>query len=435
VRGGVITTFKLVKALCDSTSDDVLLYLIEIRILIKSVPMKQCYTRLIRLLAFGILVFYLPHSAAAQCLCSDGSPAQTEQHTLSTTFSSNSTTVFKIPQFDATVGTLVCVDAKVYLTSILRMRLENDELFNIDYTIKYQRKDTFSGPGVVPDVVGSKNKNYGPYSLDGSDGNPFSGPDFVAVGPDTIYNLKLYEATTTNVVPYLGTDSVDFIYKSAVSTFAIGSDVYALAVTSTNRVDFVMSYNYCAMGLLAMNIKDFRASLQDNNVMVSWKTENEIKNNSYEIQVSESGKQFYSIGSKQAVADGIAAEYDYKYHLDKSPVGKIYVRIKQVAGKTTKYSHVKALFAGTNALPALNIYPNPVVRNINLQFDEPLSGDYSIELTNQVGQVVLQRKVRMSNSMKLEVLVDIPPPPGIYYLRARQMGSPKVYSGKLLFRR
>jgi hypothetical protein len=52
-----------------------------------------------------------------------------------------------------------------------------------------------------------------------------------------------------------------------------------------------------------------------------------------------------------------------------------------------------------------------------------------------VGQVVLQRKVRMSNSMKLEVLVDIPPPPGIYYLRARQMGSPKVYSGKLLFRR
>lgn len=396
--------------------------------------MKQCYTRLIISLAFVILVLNLPH-ASAQCMCGDGSPAQTEQHTLSTTFSSNSTTVFKIPQFDATVGTLVCVNAKVYLTSILRMRLENDEAFNIDYTIKYQRKDTFSGPGVVPDVIGSKNKNYGPYSLDGSDGNPFAGPDFVAVGPDTIYNLKLYEATTTDVVNYLGTDSVDFTYKSAVSTFAIGSDVYALAVTSTNRVDFVMSYNYCAMGLLALNIKDFRASLDNDNMLVSWKTENEIKNNNYEIQVSENGKQFYSIGSKQAVADGATAEYDYKYHLDKSPAGKLYVRIKQVGAKTAKYSQVKALFAGTSALPALNIYPNPVVRNINLLFDEPLSGDYSIELTNQVGQVVLQKKVRMSNSMKLEVEVDNPPPPGIYYLRARQMGSPKVYSGKLLFRR
>ena len=325
---------------------------------------------------------------------------------------------------------------KVYLTSILRMRLENDEAFNIDYTIKYQRKDTFTGPGVVPDVVGSKNKNYGPYSLDGSDGDPFAGPDFVSVGPDTIYNLKLYEATTTDVVPYLGTDSVDFTYKSAVSTFAIGSDVYALAVTSTNRVDFVINYNFCEMGLLALNIKDFQASLADNNLSVSWKTENELKNNNYEIEISENGKNFHAVGSKRAtVADGASAEYDYKYHLDKSPAGKLYVRIKQVAGSTTKYSQIKALFAETNALPALNIYPNPVVRNINLQFDEPLSGDYSIELSNQVGQVVFQQKVRLSNSMKFEVTVDNPPPPGIYYLRARQMGSPKVYSGKLLFRR
>lgn len=189
------------------------------------------------------------------------------------------------------------------------------------------------------------------------------------------------------------------------------------------------------MGLLALNIKDFRASLKDKNVSVSWKTENEIKNNVYEIQISENGKQFHAIGSKSAAAEGTSAEYDYKYHLDKSPAGKIYVRIRQVAGKITKYSQVKVLFAGTNELPALNIYPNPVVRNINLQFDEPLSGDYSIELTNQVGQVVFQRRVRMNNSMKFEVVVDNPPPPGIYYLRARQTGSSKVYSGKLLFRR
>jgi hypothetical protein len=397
--------------------------------------MKQCYTRVIISLAFVILVLYVPNITQAQCMCADGTPAQTEQHTFSTNFSSNSTTVFKIPQFDATVGTLVCVDAKVYLTSILRMRLENDEAFNIDYTIKYQRKDTFSGPGVVPDVVGSKNKNYGPYSLAGSDGDPFAGPDFVSIGPDTIYNLKLYEATTTNVVPYLGTDSVDFVYKSAVSTFAIGSDVYALAVTSTNRVDFVMSYNYCEMGLLALNLKDFQASLDDNEIRVSWRTANEIKNNNYEIQVSENGKQFFAIGSKKSVTDGASAEYHYKYHLDKSPAGKLYVRIKQVGGKRTTYSQVKALFMGTNTLPALNIYPNPVVRNINLEFDEPLSGDYSIELTNQVGQVVLQKRVRMNNSMKVEVEVDTPPPPGIYYLRARRTGYPKVYAGKLLFRR
>ena len=337
--------------------------------------------------------------------------------------------------FDATVGTLVCVNAKVYLTSILRMRLENDEAFSIDYTVKYQRKDTFSGPGIVPDVIGSKNKNYGPYTLDGSDGDPFAGPDFVSIGPDTIYNLKLYEATTTNVVPYLGTDSIDFTYKSAVSTFAIGSDVYALAVTANNRVDFVMSYSFCNTSVLAMSIKDFQASLAGNDVSVRWTTENEIKSNNYEIEVSENGSKYYSIGSKKATAiEGAAAKYDYKYHFDKPLAGKLFVRIKQVAGNSTRYSQIKALFAG-NVVQALNIYPNPVVRNINLEFDEPLSGDYSVELANQVGQVVLQKKVRLSNSMRLEVQVDNPPTPGIYYLRARQMGSSKVYSGKLLFTR
>lgn len=394
--------------------------------------MKQCYPKFLIPLAFFMLVL-LPGSSFAQCMCGVGQSPSTEEHTIGTNFSSNSTTHFKVPQFDATLGTLVCVNAKVYLTSILRMRLENDESFPIDYSVKYQRKDTFTGPGIDPNVVGAKNQNYGPYSLDGSDGNPFAGPDFVSIGPDTIYNLKLYEATTSDVVPYLGTDSVDFTYTSVVSTFAIGSDVYALAVTSTNRVDFVMSYTYCNTSVLAINIKDFQASLVDNDMSVKWTTQNEIKNNIYEIQVSENGQQFRSVGTKKSTADGSTAEYDYKYHLDKSPAGKLYVRIKQADGKTARYSQIKTLTASSGT--TLNVYPNPVVRNIKLQFDEPLSGDYSIELSNQVGQIVLRKKVRLNNNTTMEVQVDDPPMPGIYYLRAMQAGSRKVYSGKLLFRR
>lgn len=374
-------------------------------------------------------------SAFAQCACSAGSSPNTQQHLLSHTFSSNSTTTFKVPQFDATLGTLTCVNAKVYLTSIIRMRLENDELFPIDYSVKYQRKDTFSGPGIVPNVVGARNKNYGPYSLDGSDGNPFAGPDFVSIGPDTIYNQVLYEATTTNVVSYLGTDSIDFTYSSAVSTFAIGSDVYALAVTSTNRVDFVMTYTYCNPSVLALNIKNFQASLADDDVSVKWTTLNEIKNNLYEIQVSENGSQFHSIGTKTSTTtDGSSAEYNDKYHLDKSPSGKLFVRIKQVDGKTIRYSQIRAL-GGEDRPSSLGIYPNPVVKNVNLQFDEPLSGDYNIELTNQVGQVVLRKKVKLNNNNTLQFEVNDPPAPGIYFLRAMQAGSRKVYSGKLLFRR
>jgi hypothetical protein len=395
--------------------------------------MKQCYTRTL-LLALFTLIFYLPNPLKAQCLCSDGSPAITEQHTYSTTFSSNSTTNINMPKFNATTGTLICVNAKVYLTSIVRMRLENDEVFAIDYSVRYQRKDTFAGPGITPEVVGSKNKNYGPYQLEASDGNSFSGPDFVTIGPDTIYNLKLYEANTTDVVPYLGTGTIDFQYKSIVNTFAIGSDVYALAVTSQNKLDFTMTYSYCNTAVLPLNIKNFQAELNDNNnVNLSWIIQNENKNNNYEIEVSENGAQFYTIGSKPA--DAVTGKYDYQYHFDKPLAGIFYFRIKQLDGKSVRYSEIRNIRVGNGIYPKVNIYPNPVVQNINMEFDEPLTGEFNLQLSNQVGQVVYQRKMWLSNNKSIGIVVNDPPPPGIYYLKANQAGSSKVYSGKLLFRR
>src|SRR5687768_3621631 len=115
--------------------------------------MKQCYPRKLLFLAFFTLIFYLPHSSIAQCLCADGTPATTEVHTYTTNFSSNSTNTINVPKFNAASGTLICVNAKVYLTSVLRMKLENDEEFEIDYQVRYQRKDTFSGPGISPAVT------------------------------------------------------------------------------------------------------------------------------------------------------------------------------------------------------------------------------------------------------------------------------------------
>lgn len=396
--------------------------------------MKQCYPKSLLLLAFFPLVFCLPQRLAAQCLCSDGSPAKTEIHNYSTTFSSNSTNSISLPKFNAATGTLICVNAKVYLTSVVRMKLENDEVFNIEYQVRYQRKDTFSGPGINPSVTGSANKAYGPYSLGASDGVPFSGSDFVTIGPDTIYNKKLYEATTTDVVPYLGSGNVTFLYKSVVNTFAIGSDVYTLAVTSQNKLDFTMTYSYCNTAVLPLNIKNFQAELnKDNTAFISWMTQNETKNNNYEIEVSENGAQFYTIGIKPSV--GTAAKYHYQYHFDKSLAGILYIRIKQADGKKVKYSEVKTIHIGNGHFAKLNIYPNPLVQNLNMEFDEPMNGEFSLELANQVGQVVYQKKLWMNNSRTIAVIVAKPPPPGIYYLKAKQAGSSKVYSGKLLFRR
>ncbi|MEO8582884.1 MAG: choice-of-anchor E domain-containing protein, partial [Flavitalea sp.] len=404
---------------------------------IKSVSMKQRYPKLCLFLALLTLLLYLPGTSAAQCLCSNGAPALTEQHAISTTFSSNNTTILTIPKFAPSVGTLVCVNAKVYLTSTLRMKLENDETFPIDYLVKYVRTDTFSGPGIVPNVTGSKNKSYGPYSLGASDGFPFGGPDYAAIGPDTIYNKKLYETTTSAVTNYLGTGTVDFSYKSVVNTYAIGSDLYTLAVSSINKLDFLVTYSYCNTLILPLNLRNFQAVMQGKqDVYLTWTTQNENKSNDYEIEVSDNATQFKKIGTTPIKpSDGATAEYNFKYHPDQPVNGKLYFRIKQTNGKATNYSEVRIVNFGTDAFPGLRIYPNPAVQNINMQFDEPVSGEFEVELSNQVGQVVYTKSVRLNNSSALQLQLNNPPAPGIYYLRAKESGSKKVYSGKLLFKR
>ncbi|MBA4166322.1 MAG: T9SS type A sorting domain-containing protein [Chitinophagaceae bacterium] len=342
-----------------------------------------------------------------------------------------------MPQFQPSTGMLICVNAKISLTSVIRMRLENDTAVTKTYVANYSRKDTLSGPGISPSIFGSRSKNYGPYTLTASDGIPFNSgsTDNVTIGPDTVYNNVIYQGSTTNVASYLGGGSVNFAYSSNATASASGSDYYVLAVNSQNKLSFTLTYSYCNNVVLKLNLKSFQAILKDkDNVFISWTTLNENKNNNYEIELSENGSSFRTIGSAPAKpADGVAAKYDYQYHLDQPVGGKLYFRIKQVNGKVVAYSDVRIINMGTDAFPGVRIYPNPVVRNINLEFDRPLNGNFRIELSNQMGQVVYTTGMRLNNSTSLQVQLNNPPPPGIYYLRATETGSSKVYSGKLLF--
>jgi hypothetical protein len=61
--------------------------------------------------------------------------------------------------------------------------------------------------------------------------------------------------------------------------------------------------------------------------------------------------------------------------------------MKQHYGINTHYSHVRTLHRESKSLTSLNIYPNPVIRNIQLQFDDPLSGTFIIELFNHADKL------------------------------------------------
>ncbi|HTE09258.1 MAG TPA: choice-of-anchor E domain-containing protein [Flavitalea sp.] len=397
--------------------------------------MNQCYPNTFLYPVLIVLSLFHQNISQAQCTCSDGSPAFTEVRSTSIIFSSNSTKLITMPQFNPSTGMLVCVNAKIYLTSVVRLALENDELFAVNYTAYYNRKDTFTGPGIATPIVGAVNKSYGPYSLGASNGS-YQGPDYVAIGPDTVYNKLLYQLNTTNTVNYLGAGTVDFLYKSAVTPYALGSDYYLLGVSSKNVLDFQLTYSYCSTIILKSNIRNFQVrKISGDDVSLSWIALNESKINNYEIQVSEDATSFQNVGSTSTgSASGTETKYEYQYHPDKPAGRKSYFRIKHGSGTAARYSEIKALYPDGSATD-LRIYPNPVVRTINMELNEPVSGNLTVELISLTGQVLQTNKIFASNNITLQMNVVNTPPAGFYYIRARHEGSKKVYSGKVLFAR
>lgn len=367
----------------------------------------------------------------AQCACAEGEPANKIEHIIVLDTTLTSSTVLSFPKFDPAIGTLTCVRLDDTVSVVSRTGIRNFDPSDIEYEFILTVTTNISGPSLTR--TNSRTTNYGPDLLYAY-GNP---GDSINYGPDTLYkNVISNRTNTTNMTPYLGeTGNVNFTYAIGGGTVAFGGASFNSQIRTSSWGVFKLTYFWCENSVLAKNFKSFSALKHDNVVDLEWSVADDKSSNTYEIQISYDGRKFQNIGERNSnAAEGIAAKYLYQYHIDKSAYRKAYFRIKQLTAGVTAYSAVRVVdLEQGNALSA-NIYPNPVLRNINLNFTEPVTGDFVVHLTNQVGQLVYSGKTKVNNSNMLQVAVSQPPPPGVYYLRAREMATGKAFTGKLLFK-
>lgn len=399
--------------------------------------MKQHYTKVPYFLALITLLFYLPTQLNAQCLCENGSAPQTLTYQQTRIIRPiDDSTTFDLMQFNPTLGQLICVNVFSYITGVVRMRLENDEIYAVSYRIAYNRTDRIQGPGLSPDITNSFSKNYGPYNLAASDGNYFSGPDFVAIGPDSVLKNKyLNRNLTGGLAPFLGYGNVQYNYKVSGRTTVTGSINYIFSVSSQDVVTVGLTYSYCPTGLLGTDMKDFVATRKSNaDVMLSWKTVNEEKGNKYEVELSRNGAEFQTVASVNAstISGSTTSKYEVPYHLMEPGKGSLFFRIKQTnpAGKVV-YTPVRIVNFESNK-NGLGIYPNPSRGKIQLQFDAPIKGNFSVEIINLAGQTIHTRNIVLQEANTLSFTLTNVPPSGVYYLRAKEINGDRTYSGKLV---
>lgn len=363
-------------------------------------------------------------------MCDEGQAPTPIEHIFKLDTTTASATVLSFPKFDPSIGTLSCISLHDTISIVSTLGIRNLDPADKTYRFRLTVNTSVTGPGGNSYRDNFVDKLYGPDLL-GASG---SATDSIVYGPDTIFDNVISYSSPSNIGDFLGTGNVNLVYEigGGVTSLAGGINFNSSVRTRTWGV-FKLTYYWCPALILAANIKNFSATPANGRINLSWLVENEETNNTYELQMSTNGRQFRPVNKFHAreTVEGAAA-YEYQYLPQQALNGKIYFRVKQVnaEGKAT-YSVVRFVDAGTATKPgSVTIYPNPVRRQVSMQFGKTLNGNYKIELFNLTGQVVYRRIHRMNNTNS--IVFDIPgTPAGIYFLRARNTQDNETFTGKL----
>ena len=171
---------------------------------------------------------------------------------------------------------------------------------------------------------------------------------------------------------------------------------------------------------LPVTIRSFNLEKQNNDVLVSWLVEKEKNVASYEVEHSTDGISF------QPIAFVLAMQQPYYSWLHQAPsAGNHYYRLKatDLDGSLT-YSSIKFIKLG-QAVATINLYPNPLVNELNIQFEESAIGKSArISVYNQQG--ILQRSVAVSSVQGVETLSMAGLPSGLYSVNVQSVSGSSI---------
>ena len=201
------------------------------------------------------------------------------------------------------------------------------------------------------------------------------------------FNLMPYLVDT-----YLRSNTILSVIDTTVVDFTVTDDA---ASAAENRFMVV----FRLMQPVPVNFTHIAANRNsDKSISVDWKVENETDMNRYELERSSNGRAFSKLHTAAAKSNnGGETVYDY---LDGSPLSADnFYRVKAVGrnGQEQFSSIVKV--GPLKTAPSISVYPNPVVDNtIRLLFSNQPAGEYTIQLTNQLGQVFYKGRWQVTGS-------------------------------------
>ncbi|GEM_PF-2817590 len=233
--------------------------------------------------------------------------------------------------------------------------------------------------------------------------------------PD-LYVMDLMNLTVSN----------NLFDKSAQPNWVTGTTAAVNAtVFSNNTSDETNFVPNCPVYVpLPVSLLNFEAISEKPNVKLFWATVGEANNRGFEIQRSEDGKQFVTIGFLDSKSkDGNSkALLNYEFIDYTAPKGKLFYRLVQNDNDNHTTISKTVLVSNGNSSDAISIFPNPIIDKVNVL---GLQGNGQLFVYDQTGKMIYKQPyTNATTDINLEHLEN-----GIYSI------SIIAEDGKIVYRK
>jgi len=182
---------------------------------------------------------------------------------------------------------------------------------------------------------------------------------------------------TTEVILIGGVDKFDQTNTARINGYGVANSLSSVAPNgfSTNAT-------------LPVTFSSFYAVKNNNDVVLTWATAQELNNNNFEIQRSTDGSNWSVIAIIMGMGTSNTAT-QYRYTDKNSVAATVYYRIRQVDyDNNASYSTVKVIH-GSEAAPVTKVYASN--NNINIEFNKAVAGNITVRILNTNGQLLAQQ--------------------------------------------
>ena len=202
---------------------------------------------------------------------------------------------------------------------------------------------------------------------------------------------------------------------------ASGSDPYMITRSGLNAFSpFSVRMDNTVLPVVWLRVSAKRTG---NNNLVQWSTASETNNASFEVQASQNGINFSTIGSRAgAITSTNINYYDFLHTGVADPL--TYYRIKQTdAGGRVSYSIVVKVGTSVTVLQPVLTVNNPVYSQALISFTAVTAARIQLTLTDAAGHIIEARKISIAEGINTFAINMAGKAAGIYFLRlADDMG-------------